>query len=112
MTVLEDLEMTTMSASMLGRKLGVKYFTIWNNFRTLFGYDRCSPQGDRSASGKTCFSPCQPNYESDHHHYQYQCYTDEMKEQLEDCGYWYVAGDKKDALEYTNKNQVRGCVGE
>jgi len=75
--------------------------------KTLFGYDRCSPQGDRSASGKTCFSPCQPSYESDHHHYQ--CYTDEMKEQLEDCGYWYVAGVKKDALEYTNDDQV--CAG-
>jgi len=75
--------------------------------KTLFGYDRCSPQGDRSASGKTCFSPCQPDYSSDHQHYQ--CYTDEAKEQLEDCGYWYVAGAKKEALEYTNNDEV--CAG-
>lgn len=75
--------------------------------KTLFGYDRCSPQEDRSASGKTCFSPCQPNYESEHHHYQ--CFTDETKEQQEDCGYWHVEGAKKDALEYTNDDQV--CAG-
>ena len=35
-----------------------------------------------------------------------------MKEQLEDCGYWYVAGAKKEALEYTTSDEVRGYLGE
>ena len=78
------------------------YFIIY--FRTLYGYDRCSPAGDRSSSGATCYSQCQASTESDHHHYQ--CYIDEKSEQREDCGYWYVAGAQKGALEYTNDDQV------
>ena len=73
-------------------------------FRTLYGYDRCSPAGDRSSSGATCYSQCQASTDTDHHHYQ--CSTDQRNEQREDCGYWYVAGAMKEALEYTNDDQV------
>merc|ERR1711936_94741 len=74
--------------------------------KTLYGYDRCSPQGDRSASGKACHGACQPNYDTNHHHYQ--CHVDEDKEDREDCGNWYVNTAKK-ALEYTNDDKV--CAG-
>ena len=72
--------------------------------RTLFGYDRCSPAGDRSSRGETCHTPCQANTDSSHHHYQ--CHTSERKDHLEDCGYWLVAGAETEALQYTNKDQV------
>eukprot|EP00090_Calanus_glacialis_P034697 TRINITY_DN5856_c0_g1_i4.p1 TRINITY_DN5856_c0_g1~~TRINITY_DN5856_c0_g1_i4.p1 ORF type:complete len:355 (-),score=95.08 TRINITY_DN5856_c0_g1_i4:79-1143(-) len=75
--------------------------------RTLYGYDRCSPAGDRSSSGAACTSQCQASTDSDHRHYQ--CYTDQRNEQREDCGYWYVAGAQKEALEYTDNDQV--CAG-
>jgi len=76
--------------------------------RTLFGYDRCSPAGDRSSRGETCQTPCQANTDSSHHHYQ--CHTSERKDQIkEDCGYWLVAGAETEALQYTNKDQV--CAG-
>jgi len=75
--------------------------------RTLYGYDRCSPQGDRSSTGKLCESPCQANRGSAQHHYQ--CMTNSSTGYLEDCGYWYLAGAEKESLQYTQEDKV--CAG-
>jgi len=75
--------------------------------RTLYGYDRCSPQGDRSSTGSVCESPCQANMRSEKHHYQ--CITNTTTGYLEDCGYWYLSGAEKEALQYTQDDKV--CAG-
>jgi len=84
--------------------------------KTLYGYDRCSPQGDRSSTGDLCTTGCEPNL--DHH---YQCdtaedttdtadttedTTEEHVKAMEDCGYWYSEDAKKKTLEYTVNDQV------
>merc|ERR1711915_387215 len=75
--------------------------------RTMFGYDRCSPAGDRSSTGKTCHSKCERSTENKHH--PYQCYTDKNMENKEDCGNWHVARAEKKVLEYTTDDKV--CAG-
>jgi len=75
--------------------------------RTMFGYDRCSPAGDRSSTGKTCYSKCERSTQNSHH--PYQCYTDERMEYKEDCGNWHVARAEKKVLEYTTDDKV--CAG-
>jgi len=84
--------------------------------KTLFGYDNCSPQSDRSSQGDLCTSSCQPNLDVNPGHH-YQCSTAEdgsSKEEDavrfdEDCGYWHVENSQKMALEYTVDDQV--CAG-
>lgn len=79
--------------------------------KTLNGYDRCSPQGDRSSTGDLCTSGCQPNLDSPSGHH-YQCDTadeDDSIDQvrsMEDCGFWYAEDAKKKTLEYTVNDQV------
>jgi len=75
--------------------------------RTLYGYDRCSPAGDRSSTGKICETPCQANTETQYQHYQ--CLTNHSTGYIEDCGYWYIHKAEKESLQYTHQDQV--CAG-
>ena len=74
----------------------------------MFGYDRCSPAGDRSSTGKTCYSKCERSTQNSHH--PYQCYTDERMEYKEDCGNWHVARAEKKVLEYTTDDKVLAFI--
>jgi len=68
--------------------------------RTLYGEDLCSPAGDRSSTGTACTSACSLIGEV------YQCHTDEVMTNKEDCGLWSHHKANKKTLEYTVDNQV------
>ena len=79
-------------------------------FRTMFGFDLCSPNSGMTATGRRCHGTCHEDPQDDQGHYK--CFVDSARTILEHCSPMasdLPADTVTHALEFSNEGKV--CAG-